>query len=90
MYADRTKDRQALFNLLSNAAKFTDKGKVSLQVRRKPQTPEEITFIVKDTGVGMTPEQLNRIIPTVHTSGRFNHAPIWRHRPRAGDYPTFL
>ena len=61
MYADRTKVRQALFNLLSNAAKFTDKGKVSLQVRRNPQTPEEITFIVKDTGVGMTPEQLNRL-----------------------------
>ena len=60
MYADRTKVRQALFNLLSNAAKFTDKGKVSLQVRRNPQTPE-ITFIVKDTGVGMTPEQLNRL-----------------------------
>jgi hypothetical protein len=61
MYADQTKVRQALFNLLSNAAKFTKKGKVSLHVRRKPQTPEEITFIVKDTGVGMTPEQLNRL-----------------------------
>lgn len=61
MYADQTKVRQALFNLLSNAAKFTENGTVSLYVRRTPHTPEEITFIVKDTGVGMTPEQVNRL-----------------------------
>jgi signal transduction histidine kinase/DNA-binding response OmpR family regulator len=61
MYADQTKVRQALFNLLSNAAKFTEKGKVRLQVRRKQHKPAEITFIVKDTGVGMTPEQVDRL-----------------------------
>lgn len=61
MYADQTKVRQALFNLVSNAAKFTEKGEVSLRVRREPRTPEQITFSVKDTGVGMTPEQLNQV-----------------------------
>jgi signal transduction histidine kinase/DNA-binding response OmpR family regulator len=61
MYADQIKVRQALFNLLSNAVKFTENGKVSLSIRRKSRMPEEINFVVKDTGVGMTPEQLDRL-----------------------------
>jgi signal transduction histidine kinase/DNA-binding response OmpR family regulator/ligand-binding sensor domain-containing protein len=66
MRADQTKVRQALFNLLSNASKFTENGTITLEVRS--QTPQLltdhcplITFRVHDTGIGMTPEQLGRL-----------------------------
>ena len=59
MQADLTKVRQALFNLLSNAAKFTDHGTISLTVQREPD--DWLTFAVADTGIGMTEEQLGRL-----------------------------
>jgi signal transduction histidine kinase len=59
MHADLTKVRQTLFNLLSNAAKFTEHGTVSLTVEREPN--DWITFAVSDTGIGMTEEQLSRL-----------------------------
>ena len=59
MHADQTKVRQALFNLLSNAAKFTDHGTISLTVEREPD--DWLTFAVSDTGIGMTEEQLGRL-----------------------------
>jgi GAF domain-containing protein/CheY-like chemotaxis protein/anti-sigma regulatory factor (Ser/Thr protein kinase) len=62
MRADLTKVRQALFNLLSNACKFTDRGAISLAVSRDSREgPESIVFRVRDTGIGMTPEQLARL-----------------------------
>ena len=59
---DVTKLRQGLFNLLSNAAKFTQSGTITLAVRREP-TPEGdwLAFAVRDTGIGMSPEQLARL-----------------------------
>jgi signal transduction histidine kinase len=59
MQADQTKVRQTLFNLLSNAAKFTDHGTISLTVEREPG--DWLTFAVSDTGIGMTEEQLGRL-----------------------------
>ena len=59
MHADQTKVRQTLFNLLSNAAKFTDHGTISLTVAREPD--DWLTFAVADTGIGMTEEQLGRL-----------------------------
>jgi PAS domain S-box-containing protein len=70
MHADQTKVRQTLFNLLSNAAKFTEHGTIGLRVTAEspaPQNPEPrtqhpvITFAVSDTGIGMTEEQLSRL-----------------------------
>jgi signal transduction histidine kinase/CheY-like chemotaxis protein len=62
MRGDLTKIRQTLFNLLSNASKFTEQGKVNLAIERL-QTPsgERITFSVTDTGIGMSKEQLSRL-----------------------------
>ena len=54
MYADLTKVRQSLFNLLSNAAKFTENGKITLEVRRDGG---DLLFTVRDSGIGMTAEQ---------------------------------
>ena len=59
MHADQAKVRQALFNLLSNAAKFTDHGNISLTVER--ESDDWLTFSVADTGIGMTEEQLERL-----------------------------
>src|SRR5215211_3698321 len=59
MRADLTKVRQALFNLLSNASKFTDHGTITLAVER--ESDDWLTFAVGDTGIGMTEEQLGRL-----------------------------
>ncbi|HYY90270.1 MAG TPA: ATP-binding protein, partial [Chloroflexota bacterium] len=60
--ADLTKVRQALFNVLSNASKFTDHGTITLEVAREHRSGLDwLTFVVTDTGIGMTPEQLSRL-----------------------------
>jgi PAS domain S-box-containing protein len=58
MRADVTKVRQALFNLLSNASKFTQNGTVTLRVARHD---ELIRFAVEDSGIGMSDDQLSRL-----------------------------
>src|SRR6476619_1334626 len=59
---DITKVRQVLLNLLSNAAKFTEKGTVSLEVVREVDvTGSWVVFRVRDTGIGMTPEQTAKL-----------------------------
>ena len=62
MNADLTRVRQVLLNLLSNAAKFTEGGRISLEVDRMAMNEEAwMRFRVRDTGIGMTPEQLARL-----------------------------
>ncbi len=62
MYADLTKVRQSLFNLLSNACKFTEQGAICLDVARATAEGRDwITFQVTDSGIGITPEQLARL-----------------------------
>jgi signal transduction histidine kinase len=62
MHADLTKTKQILFNLLSNAAKFTSQGRVLLQARRLSSAHgESIEFLVEDTGIGLTDEQQARL-----------------------------
>jgi signal transduction histidine kinase len=60
--ADMTKLRQVLFNLLSNAAKFTESGDIVLQARRDTAaTPPLLIITVSDSGIGMTPEQMEKL-----------------------------
>jgi signal transduction histidine kinase/CheY-like chemotaxis protein len=60
VYADLTKLRQGLFNLLSNAGKFTEGGTIKLRVWREDLVGVDwLCFEVSDTGIGMTPEQLS-------------------------------
>src|SRR5262249_42400691 len=49
--------RQILFNLLSNACKFTKEGEVALRARKVADGRQWIELAVADTGIGMTPEQ---------------------------------
>ena len=60
--ADMTRLRQILFNLLSNACKFTERGSIRLDAFRAVTGGSEwIHFRVSDTGIGMTPEQMERL-----------------------------
>ncbi len=62
MNSDLTKLRQNLLNLMSNAAKFTNDGIISLKVERYIKNSQDwISFQVSDTGIGMTEEQLSKI-----------------------------
>jgi signal transduction histidine kinase/CheY-like chemotaxis protein len=58
MHNDLTKVRQTLFNLLSNASKFTKNGTIELIVE---PFDHHIRFAVRDTGIGMSAEQLARL-----------------------------
>lgn len=62
MHADLTKVRQGLFNLLSNACKFTKNGTVALKVRTEEKNERSwFVFDVSDSGIGITPEQINKL-----------------------------
>ncbi|HEU4324358.1 MAG TPA: ATP-binding protein [Roseiflexaceae bacterium] len=61
MTADQTKVRQALLNLLSNAAKFTRDGKIRLEALAVDGGVPSIIFRVTDTGIGMSEEQIARV-----------------------------
>jgi signal transduction histidine kinase len=62
MTADVTKTRQILFNLLSNAAKFTSHGAIALRTSRAHiDGIDVVEFVVTDTGIGVTEEQKSRL-----------------------------
>lgn len=60
---DSARLRQVLLNLLGNAVKFTDRGKVSISVQLKSRSEDviELGFSVADTGIGITPDGLSRL-----------------------------
>lgn len=55
---DRQKLRQILVNLLGNAAKYTERGEIHLQLW---EAPGRVAFTVRDTGIGIAPEHLERV-----------------------------
>ncbi len=61
--SDPTRIRQILLNLLSNAAKFTERGKILVEVRRNQSkaASEFLTISVTDTGIGIPVERLDRL-----------------------------
>ena len=62
MYSDLTRIRQILFNLLSNACKFTQSGTVELTATSEIGADGDfVKFQVKDSGIGMSPEQVSRV-----------------------------
>ena len=70
MRSDQTKLRQSLFNLLSNAAKFTERGRITLAARRMAGPDgDRLEFVVSDTGIGMTPEQLQGLFQAFAQAG---------------------
>ncbi len=82
IHADETKVRQVLFNLLGNAAKFTEGGTITLDVHRTSRAGQsggdpfdEVVIRVRDTGVGMTEEQVTNLFEAFYRgqeqAGRF-------------------
>ena len=62
MHADQVKVRQSLFNLLSNASKFTQNGTITISISSEDTLNGQwINFRIEDTGIGMLPEQLQKI-----------------------------
>ena len=61
MRADLTKVRQTLFNLLTNANKFTEHGPITLDVARESAPEDTIIIKVIDSGIGMSPEQVAKL-----------------------------
>jgi len=63
LYGDPTKLRQVLVNLLSNAVKFTNNGMIKMQAAVKEIGENSVTmyFEVRDSGIGVSPEQLKKI-----------------------------
>ncbi|KTS06834.1 histidine kinase [Methylobacterium radiotolerans] len=62
MHQDQTKIRQCLLNLIGNAAKFTERGTITLTVRRhREEGADWLSFAVADTGIGLTEEQIGRL-----------------------------
>jgi signal transduction histidine kinase len=60
--ADEIRLKQALFNLLSNASKFTENGSISIVTSSVKQDKQEYLHIaISDTGIGMTPEQVGKL-----------------------------
>lgn len=75
--ADEKRLRQVLLNLLGNAIKFTDMGQVTLRVRSLNRTgnpnSQSLRFEVQDTGIGISPEQIEKICLPFEQVGRASH-----------------
>jgi CheY-like chemotaxis protein len=61
MRTDRTKLKQCLLNVLSNASKFTQDGKLTVQVRRFETDGPMVEIVIADTGIGMNQDQIGRL-----------------------------
>ncbi len=62
MFADQMRVRQVLYNLLSNANKFTDQGNITLELREiQREGSPWISFRVTDTGIGISPENQKKL-----------------------------
>ena len=60
--ADQTRVKQIVLNLISNACKFTENGKITLNIsKKKKKSGDLISIAVKDTGIGMTKDQMDKL-----------------------------
>jgi signal transduction histidine kinase/CheY-like chemotaxis protein len=77
VYCDRTRIRQVIFNLVSNAARFTERGGIYIQARADNGNVE---VSVSDTGPGIPPEDLEHIFEPFFQGSRN----LWRGREGSG------
>lgn len=70
VFVDRTRIRQVLLNVITNSMRFTSRGSISLMARRKDE--EMMEFIIKDTGPGISKEDLDKIFDEFRQVGQEN------------------
>ena len=75
LFIDRTRIRQVLLNLLANASRFTERGEICV---RAVQQGEEVIVSVRDTGVGIAPEQVATLFV------EFHQAPVYQQASASG------
>ncbi len=62
VYVDRGRIRQVVINILSNAAKFTDVGSITMRVRKITKNEQEfVCFSIKDTGIGIAADDMDKV-----------------------------
>ena len=66
-YADPTRVRQIILNLVSNAIKYTDRGSITVSARQKEG---EIVVSVRDTGIGIAPQDLPKVFEPFRQVGK--------------------
>ena len=73
-YADLTRTRQSIYNLLSNACKFTKEGTITLSVSRVTEEGKDwILYNIKDTGIGLSAEHKKAILKDANDPARTNN-----------------
>jgi signal transduction histidine kinase/CheY-like chemotaxis protein len=77
VFIDTTRMRQVFLNLLNNGLRYTDKGKVTLEVLKQEK---DLCFSITDTGMGITPDDLPRIFEEFRQVGEEN----WRRHAGTG------
>ena len=87
LVGDPTRVRQVLFNLLGNALKFTERGRITLHAGTSPlgHGQTEVTISVADTGIGLSEEQRARLFQPFAQAELLDHATLRRHRARPLD-----
>ena len=84
---DAAKLKQVLINLVGNALKFTEEGRVIVRVIADPATGRPMRIDVADTGVGIPKERPWHDLRSVPTSRPHHGSQVWRHRFGADDFP---
>ena len=77
-----------LLNLLSNAVKFTEEGEVVVHVdaeRSRRRARIALHLAVRDTGIGIPPDRIDRLFAVLQPGRRLDDAPLRRHGPRPRD-----
>lgn len=84
LVTDPDRFRQVLTKLVDNAIKFTPKGAVSLHAR---QEGERVAVDIVDTGIGIAPEEHERVFDDFYQNRSVQHQSRWGHGPGLGDLP---
>ena len=65
----KKKLKAALYNIFDNAIKYTQKGGVGITINLNSQTPKTLLITVKDTGIGMTKERMQKLFNSTFERG---------------------
>ena len=87
---DPLRPGQILINFCNNAVKLTERGEIAItaRVQESDDKGQLVHFAVRDTGIGLTQEQMGRLFQSIRAGRCLNHASARRHGLGAGDLQT--